>query len=69
MDSISPPSPETSAFDHLVLEPKKKDLLYSLVESHRNFVSLIDDVISGKGAEASRPPAEAVAHSESQVKD
>ena len=53
----------TSAFDHLVLEPKKKNLLYTLVESHRNFVSLADDVIGGKGAKANGPIIVAIAHS------
>lgn len=39
----------TNAFSKLVMEPRKRDLVHSLVKSHRNGAETFDDVVSGKG--------------------
>lgn len=38
-----------AAFSKLVMEPRKRDLIHSLVKSHRNGSETFDDVVSGKG--------------------
>lgn len=38
-----------SAFDKLVMDLKKRDLVHSLVKSHRNDGAQFDDIVQGKG--------------------
>jgi hypothetical protein len=53
IDLLSPLEPNASPFQHLVLPPKKKAFIASLVESHRRFGPVTGDVIENKGIEVS----------------
>ncbi|PSN69521.1 P-loop containing nucleoside triphosphate hydrolase protein [Corynespora cassiicola Philippines] len=37
------------AFEQLVIDPRKRDLIHSLVKSHKNTAGTFDDIIAGKG--------------------
>jgi hypothetical protein len=40
---------DENAFTKLIIEPKRRDLICSLVKSHRNDISGFDDIIRNKG--------------------
>lgn len=39
----------SEAFSKLVMDPRKRNLIHTLVKSHRNGAETFDDVVSGKG--------------------
>ncbi|KAF2132112.1 P-loop containing nucleoside triphosphate hydrolase protein [Dothidotthia symphoricarpi CBS 119687] len=39
----------SNAFSKLVMDPRKRNLIHSLVKSHRNGAETFDDMVSGKG--------------------
>jgi hypothetical protein len=46
---MSPVVWNPNAFSKLVMEPRKRDLIHSLVKSHRNGSDTFDDIVAGKG--------------------
>ena len=49
IDYLHPPDVDTSVFDKVVLDEMKKDVIKTLVESHKERRADYDDLISGKG--------------------
>lgn len=49
MDRLEPVGWSDKAFDSLVLHPKQKSMVLSLVKQHKKRASLFDDVVIGKG--------------------
>jgi len=49
IDYLYPPEVDTSVFYKVVLDETKKDVIKTLVESHKERRADYDDLISGKG--------------------
>jgi hypothetical protein len=47
--TLRPITWNTDAFSKLVMEPKKRNLIHSLVKSHKHGASTFDDIVTGKG--------------------
>lgn len=49
VEHLHPVETDQTVFDKVVLDPAKKDIIKTLVESHKDRVSHYDDLIRGKG--------------------
>jgi len=49
IDYLHPPDVDESVFDKVVMDDTKKDIIKTLVESHKERRADYDDLIDGKG--------------------